>query len=204
MIEVSPMEKIRMPKLPKLAMPVFSDADVLRLLAACDTHRDRAMVFFLLDTGVRVSEMVALNVDNVDMESGAVLVEQGKGQKDRIVYVSARTLKQVARYLSERTQVLPASPLWLSLKRKNRLSTSGLMQFTRKLGKRAGVSPCTTHMYRRYWAVKSLKNGMDVFVLQRLGGWEDMSTMKRYMVLAGADLEDAARQFGVVDRLHKP
>ena len=80
-------------------MPVFSDDDITRLLAACDTHRDRAMVLFLLDTGVRVFEMVALNVESVDMDSGTVSVRMGKGQKDRTVYVSARTLKQLVRYL---------------------------------------------------------------------------------------------------------
>ena len=70
-------------KLPKKDMPIFNDQNITELLAACDGTRDRAIVIFLLDTGVRVSELVNLNVGDVDMSSGAVLGIQGKGQNDR-------------------------------------------------------------------------------------------------------------------------
>jgi len=195
------MNKIKMPKVPQTDMPIFTDEDVTKLLAACDSPRDRAMVMFLLDTGVRISELVNLDVGDVDMGRGAVLVRMGKGQKTRTTYASARTIKQLLRYLSSREKLQPDAPLWAAERTPTRLTRSGAMQSIRKLGKRAGVQPCTAHMFRRYFAVKSLKNGMDIFHLQRLGGWSDTSVMKRYMVLAQVDLEEAQRKHGVVDSL---
>lgn len=197
------MAKVKMPKKPKKEMPIFNDDDITRLLAAGDNLRDRAIVMFLLDTGVRVSELVNLNAGDVDMSSGAVLVRMGKGQKDRTTYASARAVKQLLRYLSSRGELQADAPLWVSERSGERLTKSGAMQFVRKLGKRAGVTPCTAHMFRRYWAVRSLKNGMDVFHLQRLGGWESFEAMRSYIVLAKVDLEAAHRQYGVVDSIFR-
>jgi site-specific recombinase XerD len=80
-IALSPMRKVKMPRLPKDLLPAFEKTDVKALLAACNTDRDRALVLFLLDTGVRAAECCALTVGDVDLQTGSVTIRQGKGKK---------------------------------------------------------------------------------------------------------------------------
>ena len=79
--------------MPKEILPAFSPEDVRELLEACKALRDIAMILFMLDTGVRASEMVALSVSDLDSVSGAVQVKQGKGRRDRVVFLGAKAHK---------------------------------------------------------------------------------------------------------------
>jgi integrase len=195
------MDKVKMPKLPKKDMPVYSDDDIAHILAVCDSPRDRAIVLFLIDSGVRSAELVALDVGDVDLRDGAVKVRQGKGQKDRTAYISSRTAKQLARYLAGRGAVGPDDPLFLSKRGGKRLTRSGLGQLMKRLGKRSGVQPCTVHMTRRYFAVKSLESGMSVYHLMRVGGWGSLTAMRPYIALSKADVRRAAQAHSVVENL---
>jgi len=197
------MTKVKMPKLPKKDMPVYSDDDIARILAVCDNPRDRAVILFLMDSGLRASELCALDVGDVDLRDGAVEVKQGKGQKDRTAYISARTAKQLTRYLAPRGDVGPDDPLFLSENTGDRLTRSGLGQLMKRLGERSGVTPCTVHMFRRYFAVKSLESGISVYHLMRIGGWGSLAAMRPYIVLADVDVERAAKAHSVVENLFK-
>ncbi len=201
----SPMRKVKMPKPDNRILPAFTPADVQALIDACLNGRDKAIVLCLLDTGLRASEFVALNVGDVDMASGAVMVRQGKGGKDRQVYMGAKTRQALQRYLRRRKDAgtMGASPpLWVSLAtmtKGNRLRVAGLRQVLTRLGRRAGVDHCHPHTFRRTFALWSLRAGMDIYSLQRLMGHADLTMLRRYLALVEADLQTAHRRHGPVN-----
>lgn len=98
LIERTPFEKVRLPRLERKVLRALSPAEVKRVLSACKTPRDGALVRFLLDTGVRAAELCALDIGDVDFAAGAVTVRSGKGQKGRYVYAGAATRKALRRY----------------------------------------------------------------------------------------------------------
>jgi site-specific recombinase XerD len=102
LIEISSFDKVQMPRLEKKILEALSPTDIHAILRSCISERDKALCLFLLDSGVRASELVALNVGDIDLKTGVVLVRLGKGQKARNIYIGARTRKQVKRYWAER------------------------------------------------------------------------------------------------------
>ena len=139
LIDDNPMRKVAMPKLEKKVLPPFSREEVEALLAACSKDlwglRDKAMILSLLDTGLRASEFVALNVGDVDGKDGMIKV-RGKGKKERYVRLGAQARKAVTRYLMERGETRPDDPLWVG--RRGRLTRGGLYQALKRLGRLAG------------------------------------------------------------------
>ncbi len=201
MITNNPMERVSMPRLDKKILPAFSPDDVRKLLAACHSPRDTAIVLCLLDSGCRASEFVALDVGDVDMRTGAVHVGQGKGRKDRVTFLGAKARRALLKYLATRKDARPEDPLWVSETTGERLTQNGLALLLRRLGKRAGVKDCSPHTFRRSFALWSLRAGMDVYSLQRLMGHSDLTVLQEYLALAQGDLEGAHRQHGAVDNM---
>jgi len=196
----SPMRTVRLPKLPKELLPPFTTADVRALLDACDTERDRALILTLLDAGVRAAELLALNVGDVDLLTGAIRVRQGKGRKDRVTFIGSRTRKALTKYLLTRT-TQPTDPLFITLTTETRLTFFGLQSLLGRLGDAAGVSPTGAHRFRRTFAIESLRAGMPVFQLAALMGHEGLQVLQRYLRLIDDDLRAAHEQHGAVDRL---
>ena len=181
LIPESPFAKVKMPRLAKLDKPALTPADVQRLVRACDKPRDLALLLTALDTGARVSELCNLNVGDVDLDTLAVTIRQGKGRKDRMVYIGARTARAVSRYLGERIDPLDGAPLLLSEAAHNldgRLSRWGVRTILERLGKVAGVKGVHPHKLRRTFAVTCLRGGMDVYTLARLMGHSDIATLR--------------------------
>jgi site-specific recombinase XerD len=81
--KANPFRKVKMPDLPEDILPAFTKEEVKKLLDAVDNDRDRAIILFLLDTGVRASEFCRLTVGDLDLNTGTVMVRGGKGDKDR-------------------------------------------------------------------------------------------------------------------------
>lgn len=201
-ITESPMRKVKMPKLDNRIMPAFSETDVKALLDACLSGRDKALILFMLDTGLRASEVLAVNLGDVDMGTGAVMVRLGKGGKDRQVYIGAKTRQTLQRYLRRRKDaktLAASSPLWVSLRGGRRLRRAGLRQVLRRLAERSGVEHCHPHTFRRTFALWSLRAGMDIYSLQRLMGHSDLTMLRRYLALVESDLQNAHRKHGPVD-----
>jgi site-specific recombinase XerD len=200
LVDVSPMRKRMMPKLPKELLPAFSKEDVGKLLAACRTLRDTALVHCLLDSGCRASEFVVLNTGSVDMGTGAVAVRQGKGKKDRTTFLGAKSRRALRRYLRERKDVGPDELLFPSSRTGERLTTSGLVQFCKRLGDRAGVEHCHPHTFRRSCALWSLRAGMDLVSLSRILGHESLDILRLYLKQDETDLQQAHREHSPIDR----
>lgn len=199
----SPMRTVRMPKLPRNILPPFSTTEVERLLAAARrtrwADRDVAIVSFLLETGVRSAEFVNLDVGQVDLARGRVLIH-GKGRKERFVYLGVKTRRALSRYLRRRQDLKQGDPLWVS-ERGERLTDSGLRQLLERLGHRAGVPNCHPHRFRRTCAKMSLRSGMNLFEVQRLLGHESLDMLRIYLELDDEDVEASQQAHSVVDGL---
>jgi site-specific recombinase XerD len=202
LVDVNPFDKVKMPRLEQKILPALTDDETRRILSVCDNDRDRAIVLFLLDSGVRANELCNLNIEDMDMDTGAVSVRQGKGRKDRTVHIGARTRKQVKRYLIERgSPRADHAPLFASQREGTRLTYSGLAQILRRTRQTANVPDATAHAFRRTFAITCLRNGMNIYVLARLMGHADIQVLRKYLPLVEQDLQDAHQKHGPVDRM---
>ena len=98
-----------------------------------------------------------------------------------------------------RQPVTPDDAVWRTLDSDTRLTYFGLRSLLQKLGKKAGVKPCNPHRFRRTFALLALRNGMNVYALQRIMGHSDLTVLRRYLALVDDDLLEAHQQFGAVD-----
>ena len=192
--------KFKMPPLPKDVLPAFTRDEIARLLAACESHRDKTIVLVLLDTGMRASEFVGVNVEDVDTNTNSIHVVKGKGGKSRYTYLGAQTKKALMRYLIF-TKPTGKQPLWTSLTTGERLTGDGLRQMLQRLGKRAGVEDCHPHKFRRTCAIESLRAGMNIYALQELLGHADLQVLRRYLDIVESDLRQAHSAHGAVDSI---
>ena len=197
----SPMRVVRMPKLPKEVLDPFDAGDVHDLLDACECDRDRAVVLTLLDSGVRASELLALDVGDFDTLTGALRVRLGKGRKQRVTFVGSQTRKVIARYLAERGKVGPSEPLFVTLTGGTRIQFFGLQSLLHRLGRAADVKPVGAHRFRRTFAIESLRAGMPLPQLAALMGHEGLAVLQRYLRLVDDDLRAAHEAHGAVDSL---
>lgn len=201
----NPMRKVAAPKINTDPRPGINLPDFHRLVDSCDSTllglRDHAIFLLLLDTGVRRAELCALSLSDINTATGAVTVEHGKGNRRRTVYIGAKTRRALARYLRKRSSARPTDPLFTT-KLGGRMSSKGLEQMLKNRSARAGLDPIPgLHDFRRAFAVSCLKNGMDVFTLQRLMGHSSLTILRRYLHQTEGDLEGAFSQHGPVDHL---
>ena len=160
-LDENPFRGMRNVRLPQRIVEPFSADDIARLLAACDAEtaigaRDRAMVLCLLDTGVRCSELVQLDLSDLDPAAQRIRVRHGKGNKQRVVPFAERCASTLEHYLSFRGDA--SGPLFLASDQRGGLQPSvalrpnGLKQMLRRLGRRAGVSKVHAHRFRHTFA----------------------------------------------------
>jgi integrase/recombinase XerD len=187
-IEVDPMENLRAPQVFKGLPRYLTSAQVEALLAAPDTQtplglRDRAILEVLYATGLRVSELIGLVPQDIDLEVG-ILRCLGKGRKERLVPVGSVARAWVTRYLAEARGGLDrrggVRELFLN-HRGGRLSRMGLWRIVRRHALTAGVAgQLTPHVLRHSFATHLLERGADLRALQAMLGHADISTTQIY------------------------
>lgn len=185
-IQRSPFARLKPPSVPVKPVPLLDDSQVRRLLTT-PGKRDQAVLRVLLDTGVRVSELVSMQCAN----PGLV---HGKGRKLRTVYWTDPTELAVRRYLRTRSDSDPR--LWVG--RAGPLTASGVRQIIEKLGEQAGIPGLHPHMFRHLFAHNFLDAGGNEGDLMRLCGWSSREMVLRY-ASSGADkrAHDAYRRLNV-------
>lgn len=199
-LSANPFARVAMPKLDAPILPAFTLDDITRLLSRATGHRDKAIIYTLLDTGLRASELCALQVGDVTLSTGAIHVRSGKGGKGRIVYLGAKSLKALRRYRIAMPSPSPTDPLFVKLGG-GHLVVSGLQTMLVRLGQQAGVAHCHPHTFRRTFALWSLRAGMNIYALQQIMGHSDLAVLRRYLALVEEDLHEAHREHGAVDRM---
>jgi site-specific recombinase XerD len=185
----------------------FLDADeVMALFDACDTSniiglRDRAILELLFSTGLRVSELVKLNIDSINLDKGEFSI-RGKGQKDRPVYVSDSAKEAIHNYLKQRKDNYEALFVQAS-KRKNeeditisRLTTRTIQRIVERYRTKAGITKhVTPHTLRHSFATDLLGNGADLRSVQSLLGHANIATTQIYTHVTDPQLKEIHKKF---------
>lgn len=195
----NPFDRVKIPKQQKKILPAFSTEQVKTILRACEHPRDLAICLLLLDSGLRASELLALNVGDVNIKTGIVTVKSGKGQKSRVSYIGAKAQKALTQYLLTRNKPESDHALFLSLTSGERLRLFGLAQLMERIRKRTGIEQCSAHTFRRTFAITCLRNGMNIYVLAKIMGHVDITVLKQYLDLADDDTQTAHKKHGPAD-----
>lgn len=207
------------PKPEKRVITPFSDDDIRALLASINSsrayrrgislpikhalpnpERNEAIIFLLLDTGIRVTELCTLTMRKLDLRNRGIQVI-GKGDKERYIPFSARTGKALFRYLTVRSGDSPYENVFLS-KDGGMLDRSDILHMLTALGKRAGVEDCHPHRFRHTFAVNYLRNGGDPYTLQVILGHSTMEMVQNYLRLSQVDFETKHRLASPVENMH--
>jgi integrase len=186
-----------MPKLQRKQLPMLDAEQVRTILRACNT-RDRAIVMFQADCGIRNSELCKLNWGDVDFETGLVRIEQGKGQQDRAVVIGARTRRALLQYRRQVKNRTEKTPLFLS--RKGRFTRHGLLIVYRRLSKQTGIH-VNPHAMRRTYVILALRADTDPGHIQRMLGHSDLGMVYYYAQLGNIDLLRIQNNSSPVDDL---
>jgi len=203
LIESNPMTLIRTPRQNKRLPKAIDVQQVERLLAAPDDSqllgaRDRAILETLYSTGIRVSELVGINVGDLDIESQTLIV-RGKGRKERLVPLGSHAVRALSHYIEMlRTQneragisVDRGGPMFIN-KHGGRLSTRSVRRKVSKYLDEAGLdSDISPHTLRHSFATHLLDNGADLRSVQELLGHQSMSTTQVYTHLSTQRMRDA-------------
>lgn len=189
-----------LPKLAKKRLPVLAVEELVRLIAACKTPREKALVLCMADSGLRRGEICALNCSDVDITSGRVRVAHGKGDKARTAVIGASARRALLNYRRDlRSPIYAETPLFLS-RDGTRLTGTGLLQIVRRLWKSTGIH-VTPHALRRTFVVLSLRGGMDSLHLQALLGHASLDMVRHYAQMVDDDLLQAHRAHSPIDNL---
>jgi site-specific recombinase XerD len=187
-----------MPKARQERLPFLDAEQVTRLLAICDV-RERALVALMVDSGLRRQEVCNLKRGDIDLRSGAVVVRQGKGRKDRLAFIGANTRRALLAFIRSQANQADDAPLFQT-QSGGKFSGVGLRSLFVRLSRKAGFK-VTPHMLRRTFATLSLQNGMDIVSLQTLMGHENLETTRRYIQWLDGDLLEAHRKASPIDNL---
>lgn len=176
-IDKNPVHAIKSARRRKKVFQPLDDMqiEIMRDEALCE--RDRAIIELFLSTGMRVGELCNMNIEDVDFENRQCIV-LGKGNKERICYLNAKSIFYIKKYLKTRDDMNPA--LFVSLQKPHdRLKISGVEIFLRKLGKKQNVR-IHPHKLRRTTATTAINRGMPIEQVQKLLGHESISTTTIY------------------------
>ena len=199
----NPIRKVKAPKNPIVPLDPAKIEDVKAMLAVCPRDsftgtRDRAIILFLLDTGVRANELCSVDLENVNFITGEIHICLGKGGKTRYAFLGSKARKALRDYMKFRREDTDA--LWLN-KNRERLEYWALDMIMRRRAKEANVHHPCLHSFRRWFALTCLRAGMDPFSLQELMGHSDLQVLKRYLKQTSPDLMRAHQRASPVDTL---
>ena len=181
-------EFVKLPKLSAKLPDVLYPEDMRAFLQTISPGRDRCIAEVLYATGVRVSELVSINVEDVAVEAGEILVT-GKGDKQRYVFFSPQVGALIAAYITQERQGVE-SALFVN-KFGRRLSTRSIQRLVEKWVSSAGLTQTVTpHTFRHSFATALLDGGADLRVIQQLLGHDHLETTQRYTHLSVSMLRD--------------
>lgn len=206
LLETNPMEGMKPPKVNLHLTPVLSDDQLTALLAACSgktfhDRRDEAIFRIFIDCGVRVAEMAALKLADIDLDKETAIVH-GKGGKDRPIYFSTRTVRALDRYIRMRRQheFADRDALWLGLR--GPMTDEGIRLVCYRRAQKAGIGHLHPHMFRHTFAHDYRMAGGQGDDLKRLAGWSSDMMLARYGASAAdARAREAARRMKRGDRV---
>ncbi len=189
----SPMRRIHKIKTNQQVKEVISDEDIEKLRDHCRCKRDLAMIDLLYSTGIRVGELVNLNVSDVDFEARECVVF-GKGGKERRVYFDAKAKLHLLSYIASRKDNNPA--LFVTLDSPNdRLKISGVEIRIRQLGRSLNLTKMHPHKFRRTMATRAIDKGMPIEQVQKILGHSQIDTTMQYAMVNQSNVKLSHKKY---------
>lgn len=189
----SPMRRIHKIKVTQVVKEIISDEEIEKMRDECKSLRDLAIIDLLYSTGIRIGELVQLNVDDINFEERECIVF-GKGSKERRVYFDAKTKIHLQGYINNRVDKNPA--LFVTLHAPYaRLKISGIEIRLRRLGRELGISKVHPHKFRRTMATRAIDKGMPIEQVQKLLGHSQIGTTMHYAIVNQTNVKVSHRKF---------
>ena len=189
----SPMKRIHKVKTVKRIKEAIPDEIIEKLRDGCEELRDRAMVDFLLSTGIRVGELVGLDIDDVNLSNRECIV-YGKGGKERKAYFDVKAKLHLEEYLESRDDDNPA--LFVALKAPhNRITISGVETRIKTLSRKLEIEGLHPHKFRRTMATKAIDKGMPIEQVQKLLGHNQIETTLQYALVNQENVKLVHRRY---------
>lgn len=189
----SPVRRIHRIKTVQTVKETFTDENIEKMRDECSNIRNLSMIELLISTGMRVGELVNLNIQDVSFEERSCIV-LGKGNKQREVYFDARTKIHLLQYLNTRND--NSNALFVSMKKPyNRLSISGIELIIRKLGLDTEISKVHPHKFRRTLATMAIDKGMPIEQVQKLLGHVKIETTLHYAMVNQNNVKMSHRRY---------
>ena len=197
-ISINPASELESPKLQKKLPKYLNLDESKKLLSSVDgnfSERDFAILTIFLNCGLRISELVGLNITDIKENTATVL---GKGSKERKIYLNEACINSIQDYLKIRHKngVFDRNALFLS-KRKTRISVDSVQLIVKKYIKAAGLDPniYSPHKLRHTFATLMYKHGdVSILALKEMLGHKDISTTEIYTHLEEKDLQEASNK----------
>lgn len=177
----SPMKRIHKIKTKTVVKNVISDEGIEKLRDNCSSIRDLAIIDLLYSTGIRVGELVNLNIDDIDLD-GRECVVYGKGDKERRVYFDAKAKVHLREYIESRKDSNKALFVTLDAPH-DRLKISGVEIRLRQLGRKLELERIHPHKFRRSMATRAIDKGMPIEQVQKILGHSQIDTTMQYAMV---------------------
>ena len=210
-IESNPMVRLPLPKVPQYLVKILTVDQIKTLLSMLDRQTPLGMKYYvilllLLDTGMRISELVQVEIDDIDLIYGHIRV-MGKGQKERIVPFCNQTRRELLRYMKHfRPHLGPEDGAYVfPQKDGDHISINSVQQFLRRLAAKAGLHgvKCSPLIFRHYFASQAIANEANVFTLKDIMGHASLQTTLKYTHMQSGDLKAQHSKFSPVAGLFK-
>lgn len=189
----SPMRRIHKIKTNQQVKEIVSDEDIERLRDNCFNPRDLAIIDLLYSTGIRVGELVNLNISDVNFETRECIV-LGKGGKERKVYFDAKAKLHLQNYLNKRKDDNPALFVTLDCPH-DRVKISGIEIRVRQLGRNLNLNKIHPHKFRRTMATRAIDKGMPIEQVQKLLGHSQIDTTMQYAMVNQNNVKASHRRY---------
>ena len=189
----SPMRRIHKIKAKTVVKETISDEAIEKLRDECREKRDLAMIDLLYSTGMRVGELVNLNIADIDFEQRECVVF-GKGDKERRVYFDAKTKLHLKEYLDSRDDDNPALFVTLNAPH-DRLKISGAEIRIRNLGRSLGMNKIHPHKFRRSMATRAIDKGMPIEQVQKILGHSQIDTTMQYAIVNQNNVKNSHQKY---------
>ncbi len=187
------LKELKPPRVGKNLPEVLSREEILKLVEAAEKTRDKAIILLLYSSGIRVSELCNLNLEDLNFEKNTIRISGGKGGKDRYTFFSEECKVELKKYLSSRKE--KSGPLFLN-NYGNRITPLNVQRMIKRLGKKAKImnyqERCTPHKLRHSFATHLLDKEVDIRYIQELLGHSSLATTQIYTHVS---LEELRKQY---------
>ena len=199
---------LKPPKVVKKVITTLSDEEIHSVLSVlkpinATTARNQTIFMILIDTGLRIGELVSLKMEDAHLNEGFLKV-MGKGKKERIVPIGSSAQRAIQRYLFRyrpKSTYTGINNVFLSIHGKPLTENSMKLMFAR-LAQESGIYRLHAHLCRHTFATRFLVNGGDVFTLQQILGHSTLEMVKHYVNLASSHLSVKHQRFSPLDHLN--